>query len=91
MASWTHAPSPVSTIRHLGSYAYCSHLNAIERLWGVMHIHTTHNKCYGTFKDFSNAMLTFLRDDVPKNWRTYRDRVTDNFRIINPKDFRILA
>ena len=51
--------------------AYCPHLNAIERLWGVMHKHTTHNKCYGTFKDFSTAMLTFLRDDVPKNWRTY--------------------
>jgi transposase len=71
--------------------AYCPHLNAIERLWGVMHKHTTHNKCYGTFKDFSTAMLTFLRDDVPKNWRTYCDRVTDNFRIINPKDFRVLA
>jgi transposase len=71
--------------------AYCPHLNAIERLWGVMHKHTTHNKCYGTFKDFSTAMLTFLRADVPKNWRTYCDRVTDNFRIINPKDFRVLA
>jgi len=71
--------------------AYCPHLNAIERLWRVMHKHTTHNKCYGTFKDFSTAMLTFLRDDVPKNWRTYCDRVTDNFRIINPKDFRVLA
>jgi hypothetical protein len=34
-------------------------------------------------------MLTFLRDDVPRNWDTYCDRVTDNFRIINPKDFLI--
>ena len=64
---------------------------AIERLWGLMHRHITHNKCYASFKDFSIAMLTFLRDDVPKNWDTYCDRVTDNFRIINPKDFRVLT
>jgi len=71
--------------------AYCPHLNPIERLWGLMHKHTTHNKCYSSFKDFSIAMLTFLRDDVPRNWRTYCDRVTDNFRIIDPKDFRVLT
>src|SRR5271169_3545000 len=71
--------------------AYCPHLNSIERLWGLMHKHITHNKCYASFKDFSIAMLTFLRDDVPRNWDTYCDRVTDNFRIINPKDFRVLT
>jgi transposase len=26
--------------------AYCPHLNPIERLWRLMHRHTTHNKCY---------------------------------------------
>lgn len=71
--------------------AYCPHLNPIERLWGLMHRHTTHNKCYSSFKDFSSAMLNFLRDDVPRNWRTYCDEVTDNFRIINPTEFRIIA
>src|SRR5208282_800212 len=77
--------------------AYCPHPwsasrpKPIERLWGLMHKHTTHNKCYSSFKDFSIAMLTFLRDDVPRNWRTYCDRVTDNFRIIDPKDFRVLT
>jgi hypothetical protein len=50
-----------------------------------MHRHTTHNKCYSSFKDFSIAMLNFLRD-----WRTYCDEVTDNFRIIDPKKFRIM-
>jgi transposase len=29
--------------------AYCPHLNPIERLWGLMHRHTTHNKCYSSF------------------------------------------
>ena len=71
--------------------AYCPHLNPIERLWGLMHRHTTHNKCYATFKDFSVAMLTFLRDDVPENWRNYCDQVTDNFRVIDPTKFRIVA
>jgi transposase len=71
--------------------AYCPHLNPIERLWGLMHRHITHNKCYATFKDFSVAMLTFLRDNVTRNWRTYCDEVTDNFRIIDPTEFRIIA
>jgi transposase len=70
---------------------YCPHLNPIERLWGLMHRHITHNKCYASFKDFSTAMLNFLRDDVPNNWHAYCDQVTDNFRIINPTEFRIIA
>jgi hypothetical protein len=57
----------------------------------LMHRHITHNKCYGTFREFSTAMLTFLREDVPKNWRDYRDEVTDNFRVITPTEFRIIA
>ena len=56
-----------------------------------MHRNVTHNKCYATFKDFSAAMLKFLREDVPRNWRTYCDEVTDNFRVIDPKEFRIIA
>ena len=71
--------------------SYCPHLNPIERLWGLMHRHTTHNKCYATFKEFSAAMLTFLREDVPANWREWCDQVTDNFRVINPKEFRIIG
>ena len=70
---------------------YSPHLNPIERLWGLMHKHTTHNKCYSCFRDFSIAMLTFLRDNVPRNWRIYCDEVTDNFRVINPTKFRIIA
>jgi DDE superfamily endonuclease/Winged helix-turn helix len=71
--------------------AYCPHLNSIERLWGLMHRHITHNKCYATFKEFSTAMLTFLREDVPKNWDDYCDEVTDNFRVIIPTEFRIIG
>jgi transposase len=71
--------------------AYCPHLNSIERLWGLMHRHITHNKCYATFREFSTAMLTFLREEVPNNWGEYCDEVTDNFRVITPTEFRIIA
>jgi hypothetical protein len=71
--------------------AYCPHLNPIERLWGVMHKNITHNKTYGTCKEFAEATLNFLRDNVPRNWAKYRSTVTDNFRVISPKDFRVIA
>ncbi|HVC62758.1 MAG TPA: transposase, partial [Acetobacteraceae bacterium] len=63
----------------------------IERLWGLMNRHITHNKCHETFRDFRDAILTFLREEVPRNWRLYCDEVTYNFRIISPKDSWILA
>ena len=77
--------------------AYCPHPwsasrpKPIERLWGLMHKHITHNRCYERLADFRDAMLTFLREEVPRNWDDYCDTVSDNFRIISPKDFRILA
>ena len=70
---------------------YCPHLDPIERLWVLMHKHITHNRCHKTFADFRAAILTFLRDEVPRNWHAYCDAVSDNFRVISPKDFRILA
>ena len=29
---------------------YAPHLNPIERLWGVMHRHVTHNRFYSDFR-----------------------------------------
>ena len=71
--------------------AYCPHLDPIERLWGLMHKHITHNRCHATFADFRGAILTFLRKEVPRKWHVYCDEVSDNFRVISPKNFRILA
>ena len=71
--------------------AYCPHLNPIERLWGLMHKHVTHNKCYATCPQFAAAALGFLREKVPWNWADFCDSVTDNFRVINPKDFRVMT
>ena len=69
---------------------YCPHLDPIERLWGLAHKHVTHNRCYATFREFKAAFLTFLRETVPLKWATFCDTVSDNFRIINPNDFRVL-
>ncbi len=71
--------------------AYCPHLNPIERLWGVMHKHLTHNTCYASYREFAEAVLGFLRDQVPRRWPEFCSSVTDNFRVINPKDFRVLT
>ena len=71
--------------------SYCPHLNPIERLWGLMHKHVTHNKCHATCAQFADAALGFLRQKVPENWRQYADSVSDNFRIISPREFRVMA
>ena len=70
--------------------SYCPHLDAIERLWGLMHKNVTHNRCHATYNDFCRSVLHFLREQVPKNWAAFCDSVTDNFRIINPANFRVL-
>ena len=70
---------------------YCPHLNPIERCWGVMHRHVTHNRDYATFREFRRTILKFLRWTIPKRWAFFRDRITDNFRVIYPCDFRVIA
>ena len=34
-----------------------------------------------------DAMLGFLKEGVPRNWGVLCDDVSDNFRVISPKDF----
>ena len=55
-----------------------------------MHRNVTHNKCYATFAEFADATLSFLREKVPRDWADLYDSVTDNFRVINPKEFRVM-
>jgi len=69
---------------------YAPHLNPIERLWGVMHKYVTHNKFYGHFNDFAEAILEFFNKTVPEKWRDFCDRITDNFRVITHDHFRVL-
>jgi transposase len=71
--------------------SYCPHLAPIERCWGLMHEHVTHNQSYETLAQFRLAIMTFLRRTIPKKWDRFRDRITDNFRVISPDDFRLVA
>lgn len=86
---WLAQPGRRITLHFIPTY--CPHLNPIERLWGVMHKNLTHNKTYMTYREFAETTITFLRDTVPRNWKKFCGSVTDNFRIINPKDFRVLT
>lgn len=70
---------------------YCPHLNPIERLWAVMHKCVTHNRFYPTQKQFADAVLAFFRTTLPNEWKSFRDKVTDNFRVISHEDFRVFA
>jgi len=69
---------------------YCPHLNPIERLWAVMHQHVTHNRHYPTQKQFTTAIMRFLRETITKEWKEFRNQVTDNFRIISLQKLRVL-
>ena len=46
---------------------------------------------YAKFRDFAEAVLGFLRNTVPKRFDEFSSTITDNFRVIDPKEFRILA
>jgi transposase len=70
--------------------AYCPHLNPIERLWAVMHQHVTHNRFHETQPKFAAAILAFFSQTIPKEWRDFRDKVTDNFQVISHQNFRVL-
>jgi transposase len=70
---------------------YCPHLDPIERLWGLMHENVIHNRDYKTFNQFQREILKFLRHTVPKRWKWFSDRISDNFRVIHRADFRIIA
>ena len=39
----------------------------------------------------ANAILRFSRKTVPKEWKAFRDQVSDSFRIVTHENFRVLA
>ncbi len=85
---WLQAPERRIELHFLPAYA--PHLNPIERLWGVMHEHVTHNHHYARFDDFTEAILNFFRKTLPKKWRDFRDTVTDNFRVVTQENYQLI-
>lgn len=57
-------------------------LNAIERLWKIMHEHVSNNRVYHKFQDFKKAIFQFFDSSMPLIFDTLVSRITDNFRII---------
>jgi transposase len=82
---------PGCRIKLIFQPAYAPHLNAIERLWGVMHREVTHNTFYATFAQFTEAIDDFFARRLPRQWQIWRDTITDNFRIISHREFRVLG
>jgi transposase len=72
---WLAKPGCRIKVHYIPSY--CPHLDPIERLWGLMHRHVTHNRSHPSYNDFCRAILHFLREEVPKNWAILCDSVTD--------------
>jgi len=64
---------------------------ALPRLWAVMHQYVTHNRNYSTQKQLANAILKFFREIIPNEWKSFRDKVSDNFSVISYDKFWILA
>jgi transposase len=53
--------------------AYAPHLNASERLWGVLHREVTHNRFYQSFELFARAIDDFFQRRLPQEGRSWRD------------------
>ncbi|MCP4237895.1 MAG: IS630 family transposase [Aestuariibacter sp.] len=86
---WLNAAERRIKLHFLPSYA--PHLNPIERLWGIMHKHVTHNRHYDHFDDFTEAILNFFRKTLPNKWPEFRDTVTDNFRVITQENYKLIG
>ena len=84
--AWLARPGCRIKLHYIPSY--CPHLDPIERLWGLMHRHVTHNRGYETYNEFCRSVLHFLREEVPKT--KVCDSVTDTKGQPNPADFRVL-
>ena len=67
--------------------SFCPHLNPIERLWALMHQHLTHNKIYPTCREFADAILAFLRNEVPRRWSEFAIRSQTTSASSSPRNF----
>ena len=88
LKAWLNSPERCVRLIFLPPYA--PHLNAIERLWGLMHEWAAHNKYYDTFEDLMDAIFEFFKKSLPENWETFRDTTTDNYRVISTKQYKII-
>jgi DNA gyrase inhibitor GyrI len=58
---------------------------------GLKRQYVIHNRYYPSQKQFADAVLRFFRETLPNKCETFRDRVTDSFRVNNHDKFRVLG
>ena len=87
----THAARPVGCWAPAEDNLAIEQTSASASTFTVRSIWRPHNKTYATYREVAEAALDFLRKKVPKCWPEFCNSVTDSFRVINPKDFRVLA
>ena len=63
---------------------YSPNLNPIERLWKVMNEQIRNNQFFKSAKEFRETVEVFFEITLPKIAPTLRNRINDNFQIINP-------
>lgn len=63
---------------------YSPNLNPIERLWKVMNERIRNNRFFKSAKEFRETIAHFFEKTLPNIAPTLRDRINDNFEIINP-------
>jgi transposase len=69
-------------IHHLPPYS--PNLNPSERVWKVMNEYTRNNKFFSSPKQFRREIMNFFEVTWPKISLSLRDRINDNFEILNP-------
>jgi transposase len=62
---------------------YSPNLNTIERLWKLLHEHTTNNIYHPNFKSFTEKIHEFFNKTFAENKTQWASILTDNFRITN--------
>ncbi len=45
---------------------------------------------YATFNQFTEAIFNFFRTTLPEKWPEFRDTVTDNFRVVSLKEYKVI-
>jgi len=58
---------------------YSPNLNAIERIWKIMHQHTTNNQYHATFKQFTESIRKFPGVTFAEKAKNRTNTLTDNF------------
>ena len=58
--------------------------------WELMYEWITNNKFYETSESFTDEIFEFFERILPESWDTFRDSITNNYRVISTKQYKII-